>query len=173
MAGRGVAGLASRYLAGYGPASAGDFAAWSGLTAGEAKRAFGTAGEAGWPVEVRARGRRLYVTEGEDASRDAGSRNPSARLLPAFDTYLLGYRDRELVVPGAYRGEVYHGGQTVPTVLLDEEVAGTWRHERRGKKLVIEVAPFGRLSREAAGMIEEEAEDIGRFLGYPVSLEVK
>ncbi len=94
------------------------------------------------------------------------------KLLPAFDTYLLGYADRSLLVSEQRRKNVYHGGQTLPVVLVDGAAAGTWRYERRGKRLAIEVKPFERLDDTSSGLVAEEAEDVARFLGLPATLSI-
>ena len=78
-----VAELARRYLAGHGPAGAEDLAAWSGLPLGAARAGLEAAGA-----------RRMR----------APARIPP-RLLPAFDPYLLGWRDRGFfVAPEHARG---------------------------------------------------------------------
>jgi len=47
------------------------------------------------------------------------------RLLPVFDNYLVGYRERDLLIDAADRPHVYAGGIIRPTVLLDGRVIGT------------------------------------------------
>ena len=145
-----LAGLAGRYLAGYGPAAPEDLAAWSGLPSADAKR--------GWGLNKGRSTEPIYA-------------GPVVNLLPAFDAYVLGYSDRGYVVPDKYRKEVYHGGQTVPVVLVDGLAAGVWRYERRGKKLHIKVSPFGRLGKPVKGLIDGEAEDVGRFFGLSTSID--
>jgi hypothetical protein len=95
------------------------------------------------------------------------------RLLPAFDAYILGYVNRDYLVRPEHQREVYHGGQTVPVVLVDGLAAGVWRYDRQGKKLKIILSPFDRFDEETQHLIAEEAENIGRFFGTAVSLEVK
>ncbi len=91
-------------------------------------------------------------------------------LLPAFDAFVLGYADREYLVPEKWRKEVYHGGQTVPVVLVNGRAAGVWRYERQGKKLAINVHPFEPFDPVTRELVAAEAEDIGRFFGLPAAL---
>jgi hypothetical protein len=153
--------LCLRYLRGYGPADARDFAAWSGLPVAEAKKGLDMAKDNGDLRAVVIEDRLLWSPEAE---RSAYS-GPVVNLLPAFDSFVLGYADREYLVPGQYRKEVYHGGQTVPVVLVDGMAAGVWRYERQGKAIAIAVRPFGHFDRETAEGVEREAADIGRFFG--------
>ncbi len=95
--------LAERYVAGHAPAAAEDFAAWSGLPLGVARKGFREVE----PVPVAGSG--------------------VVRLLGHFDPYLLGYRSRE-VVPAEMRGRVWTGGGFVmPVVVVDGRVVATWR----------------------------------------------
>jgi hypothetical protein len=49
-------------------------------------------------------------------------------------------------------------------------VVATWKTDPRGRGLHISVDPFGSLSGVVLRRIEEEAADIGRFLGTQVSV---
>jgi hypothetical protein len=143
-----LAELGRRYLAGYGPATAADFATWSGLPRGEAKQAFAA----------------LI----DDPTADLPAPAPQPRLLGHFDTLLLGYQDRALVLDPEYAKKVQAGGGFIqPTVLVDGRVAGTWKSERTAGRLTVTVEPFGSLPARSASALRAEAEDIGRFLGLP------
>jgi len=89
--------LAHRYLNAYGPAGPHDLAAWSGLTIREARTA--------WKfivdqlIEVEVAGRPAWMLKTQAAWLDEPpARHPIVRLLPSFDTYLLGYSSRDLAV---------------------------------------------------------------------------
>jgi hypothetical protein len=122
--------LARRYLQGYGPAAPRDLAAWWGLPLTEAKQAWAALETE--LTELRVGGQSVWLLS-PDASDWADTSAPerSARLLPAFDTYLLGYHARDFAVPPLYQDRVFHGGQLVPVILVDGGAAGTWRYERR------------------------------------------
>ena len=166
-----LATLARRYLEGYGPASPKDFAAWSGLTLGDAKQGWELLRGRDELIEVNVEGLTLWSSAAKAKPLSRSTRSSSAvRLLPAFDTYLLGYSDRDHVVPPKYQHQVYHGGQVVPVVLVDGAAAGVWRYERKGKRLNITVRPFESFSRSVQQLIAEEAEDVGRFFDSPVAL---
>jgi Winged helix DNA-binding domain len=166
-----LAEFARRYVAGYGPATPGDFASWSGLTRADARQ--------GWNlirdqlVEIVVENHSLWaISAGKVAAKSVPSAS-SVRLIPAFDTYILGYADRDYVVSPDHQRDVYHGGQTVPVVLVDGAAAGVWRYERRGKRLDITVRPFESFAPELRQLIREEADDIGGFWDVPVSLSIQ
>jgi hypothetical protein len=77
------------------------------------------------------------------------------RLLPAFDTYLLGYRDRSHAVPEQHAKRVWPGGGWIhPVVLVDGVAAGTWNLEG--------VDAWAPIPEEG---LAEEIRDVERFLG--------
>jgi hypothetical protein len=115
--------LGRRYAAAFGPATAKDLAKWSGVR-----------GAAHHP--------------GEHAPAP-----PSVRLLPAFDTYLLGYADRAEVVAPEHERSVFPGGGWIrPVVLVDGRAAGTWRLER-GEVVVGAFEPLPDLADEIADVL--------------------
>lgn len=169
-----LAELATRYLRGYGPASPQDFSAWSGLAVADARKGWTLAGARETLREIRVEDRTLWSLESQLKSPG----NPAhartvVNLLPAFDSLVLGYADRELIVPRKHQKEIYHGGQTVPVVLVDGLAAGVWRYARHGKKLDIRIAPFEPFERSTRDLLEKEAEDIGRFFGQQTSLDYR
>jgi hypothetical protein len=167
-----LAELARRYLGGHGPAAPEDLAAWSGLPAGRARRAFELV--AGELREVELAGRRLWAPAGAPATRARpGSGRPLVRLLGRFDDYLLGWRDRELILDPRFARRIQAGGGWIhPAVVVDGRVAGTWRARRAAGRLEVTVEPFGRLPAGTRPGLEAEAADLGRFLGLETTLDV-
>lgn len=150
-----AAELVRRYLAAFGPATPADLGRWSGLGAPAARAAWESIG--GELAEVGAGGWVLQ-DDAERVVRDAGRAAP-LRLLGSFDTLVLGYADRSLLVPPARTADVNAGGGMVrPTVLADGEVVGTW-------SLRTGVDAFRPLTVEERDAVALELEDVGRFLG--------
>ena len=141
-----LAELARRYADAFGPAEPEDFAAWSGLGLRDARAAW----EHAAPLSAEA--------EPPDP--------PLVRLVPAFDTYLLGYRGRELAVAPEHSNAVWPGGGIVrAAVLANGAACGTWSLRRNGARHTLEVTPFAE-----APDVDGEAADIARFLGTPVDV---
>jgi hypothetical protein len=147
---RALAELARRYLAGHGPATDHDLARWAGL-----------------PLrDVRAG---LREIAGELAAREDGlvdlARRPPAegipppRLLGAFDPVLLVWTGREELL-GPHASRVVEGGMFWPFALVNGRAAGTWR--LRDGEVALE--PFRPLPRRDAEALDEDAEDVVRFL---------
>ena len=94
--------LAVRYLASHGPATVQDLSWWSGLTVRDAKRAVELAGDHTEKVTIEGRAETLYAPpEAEQISDEQLDAALQTQLeLPAFDEYLIGYKDRSEFLPG-------------------------------------------------------------------------
>jgi hypothetical protein len=158
---RALAELARRYLAGHGPATAADLAAWAGLPLRDARAGLGAI--AADLVEL---GGELVELAG--SGRIPGrlpARLLPARLLPAFDPYLLGWKDRSFAVPARHARRVHPGGGMLRAVAtVDGVAAGTWSMRRRDDRVDVEIAPFAALAPTAARALRAEAADVARFM---------
>jgi hypothetical protein len=133
--GESVCRLARTYLRGHGPATVQDFSWWSGLPPGKAAKGFSALGDEFESFE--AGGHTYYqVAGGQDADeqgadeQDANNRAAMRRvhLLPAFDEYIIAYRDRSAVVPATHADKVFtKNGIFRPTILVNGKVVGIWR----------------------------------------------
>jgi Winged helix DNA-binding domain len=156
-----LAELARRYFRAFGPATAADFTTWSGLPSGAAIASV-----------------RDELTEGVFDGRrgwtlGAVEPAPAFRLLPMFDNYLLGYRDRTAMLNPGRHPQVYVGGIIKATVVCDGRVIGSWRLERSARRAAIRVTPFEPFTRRHHDELDRERADVERFLGRPVGLEVQ
>jgi len=162
-----LAELTLRYFRSHGPASARDLARWSGLALGDVRRGLAICGNALTTLELEGP---TYHLAPETLAMAA----PAARvhLLPGFDEYLLGYGDRSAALASEHSEAIVPGGNGMfkPTIVVDGEVVGTWRRIPRAPAIVVELAPFGRLSARVCEAIAAAAQDYGAYLGRPVRL---
>lgn len=156
-----------RFLRTYGPARPSDFAQWFGAT-GVAGALFDELGAELEEIEVE--GRRSFVLR-SDRSFAALSR-AQVRLLPEYDVYVLGFREREQLIPEAVRELIaghsrgkYEGPAATRLVLVDGIAAGLWERHKRGRRIELEVRLTRRLDKAARAELGREAERIGAFLG--------
>ncbi|NUO55092.1 MAG: winged helix DNA-binding domain-containing protein, partial [Hamadaea sp.] len=146
--------LARRYQQAFGPATAEDFAAWSGLPITTVRQKFQAA-------------RMEESTQSEESAQLDEPGGSGLRLLGAYDTYLLGYRDRSLMLDPAYAHRIQAGGGVLhPTVVVDGRIVGRWR--MTAKELHVEA--FDRTVHSRQNALAEEAADVARFLGRPTGL---
>ncbi len=152
--------MALRYLAAFGPASASDFGAWSGLKG--AKALF----EALRPDLVSFRDeRRRDLFDLPDAPRPVPEVPAPVRFLPAFDNILLAHDDRSRIIADEHRPRVVTKNLRVhPTFLVDGLVAGTWKAERKRATAILRLAPFAPLSAGATEALAAEGDALLQFL---------
>ena len=160
--------LTRRYFRSHGPAQIQDFTWWSGLTAAEARSGIKLAGSA---LEHR-------VIEGKDywydgATGDARTAGVVAHLLPNFDEYTVGYRDRSALVPADERFDpsLFSFGSILSNVVtIDGIVRGAWRRSSTRGGVFIEMRTSERLAARQAAAVMEAGRRMSRFLGCPVEL---
>ena len=119
-----LATLCSRYFRSHGPATVRDCAWWSGLRVADIRRALDMIGARRERV-----GETEYWTAGQLSRSPA--RDHQAHLLPIYDEYVVAYRDR-VAVPHSYTGFTTSPMAIVfqHAVIIDGQVAGTWRTNR-------------------------------------------
>jgi hypothetical protein len=121
--------LVLRYLAAFGPASAADVRAWSGMTSQRVREAFdGLRSE----LVVLPGQRGALLFDLPDAPRPAAETPVPPRLLPGFDNLLFAWRDRSRVMSEEHRRRLSAPPLMHPSLLLDGFVAGDWRIEEQG-----------------------------------------
>jgi Winged helix DNA-binding domain len=156
--------ILSRFLHTYGPARPSDFREWFGVD---------VPFEVVDVEEVDVEGHRAFVLAGDTNSPEL---EKSVRLLPEYDVYVMGFREREHLVPARVRGQVaahgrgrYEGPAGVRFLLADGVPAGLWERKKSAKRLEITASPAGRINRTA---LKAEAERLAAFLGVELALTV-
>lgn len=164
--------LARRYLRAYAPTGPEDLAGWSGLTLTQARSAF--AALEGELIEVELGGEPLWLLQEQAPCLESEHFDGvNLRLLPRYDTYWLGYRDRELSAPEEHARKIHPGGGILhPALLVNGLAAGTWTTTRRRDQLQLIVEPFASLGDAVLSRLEAESRNLGRFLETEVGLEV-
>jgi Winged helix DNA-binding domain len=159
--------LLRTYLRAFGPANAADFALWTGITLTEARAIWARQQADFAPVNVQGWEAAVLQEDLKELAR-AKFERPLVRLLPYFDSYLLGHKEREHLVALTHRPNIYRPqGWIAPVVLVNGRAVAVWEHARAGNRLVVEVTKFGSISRRITAGIREEARDLSRFLGIP------
>jgi winged helix DNA-binding protein len=151
-----------RFLWAYGPARPADFRSW-----------FSSDVPFEGVEEVDVEGRRAFVLAGDT---DFPEPVKSVRLLPEYDVYVMGFRERDRLVPGVVREWVaahgrgrYEGPAGVRFLLADGVGAGLWNRKTTARRLELSVAPSGRINRTA---VKREGERYAEFLGVQLDLTV-
>ncbi len=163
--------LVRRYLGAFGPATANDMAAWSGLPIARLRPAVAAIDAAG--------ALRRYSDERDRELLDlAGAPHPTGdveapvRFLPMWDSLLLAHADRTRLIGEAHRQVVTaRNGDTLPTFLVNGRVAGLWWMEASGSSSQVVLEPFVRLGRADRRALEREGERLAAFVS-PIEPDV-
>jgi len=149
--------LVRRYLAAFGPATARDAEAWSGVP--QLGEVFDSLRHELEELHDE-HGRELFDIPG--APRPSGDAEAPVRLLPEFDNLLLAHADRSRVIADRHRENLTTKNLRVrATVLVDGTVAGFWRAE--GKATLV-VEPLRKLSTAQRRAVEAEAAELLAFV---------
>lgn len=134
--------LALRYFRGHGPATVKDFMRWTNLVAADAR--LGLAQAKPELARVEAGGAEHFMDPRTPELLDAcRKRAAGVFLLPGFDEFILGYGDRDAVLPAEHANVITPGGGMFrPAVVSAGRVVGTWKHTGRGAKRALDATPF-------------------------------
>ena len=157
--------LLTKYLRAFGPATLADFALWAGMYVRDAKVIWSL--QSANMAQLEVEGRAAWILRSDLAELDeARIEELGVRLLPFFDSFLLGHKSHRNIVDEKYHKRVYRAqGWVSPVLLVDGRAQGVWSYVQRQDNLEVRVTPFIRLSREVSSNIREQALDLGRFLG--------
>ncbi len=157
-----LAELARRYMRAFGPATDRDFAYWSGLALREIRAGLEAISEE--LEQVRVGDQTLLALRGRAARLP---RSGQLRMLGNFDTYLLGWKNRDFSVPAEQRAAVKEGGGgwIRPVIIRDGVVIGGWRSSRKGGHLEISLDLADPADAGVREAIDAEISDIARFEG--------
>jgi hypothetical protein len=164
----GLSRLATRYFATRGPASAHDFAWWSGLSVGDARRAIQVVGNTLTPTEVN--DQPMWFVE------SARARPPVpagvVHLLPNYDEYFIGFKDRSSIGKRAGTKPVTGGKALINHILTVEgQIVGGWKRVQRGKGMVIDLALLVPLKRAERVQLDKARARFEAFLASQVVIE--
>jgi len=157
--------LARRYFSTRGPATAADFAWWSGLAMSDVKRA-------------------LHITEAELEKVVLGEqvmwlipsrsskRAPSAHLLPNYDEYFIGYKNRNAIGDRLGHVNAVIGGDAriSNVVIVDGQLVGGWKRMVDKKRIMVDMVLWCRLTAAEKGRVAAAGEAFSKFVDAPCEI---
>ena len=161
-----LAELIRRYFSSHGPATAYDFARWAGLTVTETRSGL----EAAKPelISEKIAGEEHWTSNAAPGRTE--SNNSSVHLLPGFDEYVIGYKDRGAILAAEHAHKIVPGnnGVFLPTIVVNGQVVGTWKRKLKKNSIDVTLDPFMQLGQSEERVVEM-AESYSDFIGLPVS----
>ena len=153
--------LARLYFSTRGPATVHDFAWWSGLTVADSKRAVEIHGKSLVPIVDGER--RYWAVERETP---APPRAGTAHLLPNYDEYFIGHRDRTAIGNRLKSIDLVTGGDSRigHVALADGELIGGWKRVVREGRVTAELLPMVKLARSERSELESARRRFEEFV---------
>ncbi|MCO6449424.1 MAG: AlkZ family DNA glycosylase [Caldilineales bacterium] len=164
-----LAKLARTYFRSHGPATVQDFIWWSGLSAGDARSALELV-----QAELDSETIESHTYWFADSLSLRGREIESTHLLPAYDEFVISYRDRSAALPHEnHKRAVSSNGVFWPTIAIDAQVEGVWKRTIRTKKVEIELDFFHPPRSGVEDLIEQSALRYGRFVQKEVEVKYR
>lgn len=158
--------LTLRYFATRGPATVADMSWWSGLAPADVKRGIDIAGKRLRKVDLD--GRPCWFSAKERAPRQ----RTTAHLLPNYDEYFIGLRDRGAIATRVRALHLVTGGDALIAhiAFIDGQLVGGWRRLQEPSGVAVALDLVTRITREERTRLEGQAARLSRFLDTPVTL---
>lgn len=160
-----LAELTWRFFTSHGPATLADFARWTGLTITDARAGLQMCRDG--LIRADSDGVTYWMPDtGASLVPDDAT---GVYVLPGFDEYVLGYKDRRAVLAVEHAQKIVPGnnGMFFPTLVRDGQIIGTWKRTLTRKTVDITISPF-----IASGAMDEQVlaatTRYSAFLGVPI-----
>jgi len=159
--------LAKKYFTSHGPATLPDFVWWSGLPIADARKA----------LEMN---KTTLISETigtdnywfSDSFSRTASLPDSVYLLPAFDEYLISYKNRSSAITlENHTKAISNNGIFRPIIVVNGQISGLWKRTIKKDTVLIELDHFRPHSKKEIRLIEKAAESFGHFSAKKVEVK--
>src|SRR5262249_49510023 len=140
-----------------GPATAHDFAWWSGLTVADARTGVEMVGDALNREDIN--GKTYWFSDPPPRSKP----EHAAHLLSPYDEFLISYRDRGRALHPSLAAQGMRA-QCHSAIVGGGQMVATWRRTLPRRTVTIPLAPFTRLCRSDRDAIVRAARKYGTFV---------
>ena len=160
-----LAELVRRYFTARGPATLQDFTWWSGLTMADAKKG----------IELI---KSQFVSKMlddqsywfADSTSPVHEKSPTAHLLPNYDEYFIGFKDRSAIgkLVSPLHPEENSVALNAHIIIMDGQIVGGWRRTLSKHAVILERKLLTELTRSEERALAREADRYSEFLQLPV-----
>ncbi len=152
--------LASKYFQSHSPATLADFCWWSGLSFLDAKQALESI-KSNF-ISEKINDQEYWFSNSFSVPKKM---KESVFLLPAFDEYLISYKDRSAAIIPEHQSKAFsNNGIFWPTIIINGQVAGLWKREIKKDQLIFETNLFDKKNKLDEELLKKAAEKLAHFL---------
>jgi hypothetical protein len=162
--------LGWRYFSSRGPATLEDFSWWSGLSAKDTKLA----------LELNRFNLLSEIIDNQifwftDSSTKGNPVENNIHLSPAYDEFLISYRDRRASLPKTEtKWVVSNNGIFYPTILMNGQVIGTWKRNIKNDHVILSTSLFKGNGYDPDELFDKSLTRYSKFINKKVELgEIK
>ncbi len=153
-----LADLATRYFRSHGPATVKDFIWWSGLPAALGKKAVSI-------IESKMQSRNMDLETYHAFSFDDLAPSGTILLLPAFDEYLIAYKNRSSAIETLFATKAFtRNGIFNPCIIWNGQVIGIWKRSIKKDDVIIEYEYFYPVDASIKKAVRLKAEEYASFV---------
>jgi hypothetical protein len=162
-----LAELTRRYFATRGPATLQDFAWWSGLTMADAKQGVESLRSQFVSQEINGK---PYWFDGSVSP--VKEKSPTAHLLPNYDEYFIGFKDRSAIGELAKQAGIRSDDPSflAHVTILDGQLVGGWRRTLRKDAVQVQFLPITQLTPAQVRAVNQAAARYAEFLELPLEI---
>jgi hypothetical protein len=163
-----LAKLAKTYFTSHGPATLPDFTWWSGLPVTDARKAL----EMNKPILMSE-----TINDETYWFADTGPKpsplTESVYLLPAFDEYLISYKNRSAAITiDHHKKAVSNNGIFRPVIVINGQISGLWKRTVKKDTALIELDHFRPHDQKEVLLIGKAAETFGRYAETKTEIKI-
>jgi hypothetical protein len=136
---------------------------WSGLPKADARKALASVAESF--TSAKAGPESYWFRDGAISEKPQA---PGVYLLPAFDEYIIGYKDRSACLPARNKSTVISiNGIFWPVIVINGVVTGLWKRTVDKQRVTVELEFFARTflnkNKPLQPALEKAIEDVKTF----------
>jgi hypothetical protein len=155
--------LTAQYFKSRGPATVQDYATWSGLALKDCKRGLETVKNK--LHAITADGAEYYVS---DDAVFTGKPVEDICLLPIYDEYIMGYKDRSAIMEYAKSRKAESSFKYDCMIIYDGQIIGTWKRTITSKRIELKYDLFSTLTDVQQEKFRDAMNRFARFNGLPI-----
>jgi uncharacterized protein YcaQ len=157
--------LVQYYLSSFGPVTERDIVWWTGLNKIAIQEALKKLKEQIVNVQIKGFKDSFIMLESDRIMNVVTSlKSQAVNLLPALDSYVIGFKDRERYLSAKYYAKVFdRSGNATSTILFGDKIVGVW-DIKEDKEPSVKILLFDKIKNTALIEICSKAQKIGKFI---------
>ncbi len=159
-----LATLAKRYFTSHGPATLHDFSWWSGMSLADARAGISFVA---YELDNITLDGQVYWFKDRDVPALTGQK--SIYFLPAFDEFMVSYKDRSLSLELSRTKEtITNNGIFKPVIIIDGKVAGLWKRTSKKDRADIVIQYFSSIKGAQLKAVQEAGRKYEDYLAKKI-----